>query len=90
VVSTGPEVKSLVVANFHREMMRLAAESIERFPADRRDVSALTISCREGRMEEIKERIAAFRQEMLDLACAEDEGGQVMQINIQAFPLTET
>lgn len=90
VVSTGPEVKSLVVANFHREMMRLAAESIERFPADRRDVSALTISCREGRMEEIKERIAAFRQEMLDLACAEDEAGQVMQINIQAFPLTET
>lgn len=88
VVSTGPEVRSLVVANFHREMLRLAAESIERFPAEQRDVTALTISCRAEQIGEIKERIAAFRQEMLDLAGGEEEAGQVMQINIQAFPLT--
>jgi hypothetical protein len=35
-------------------------------------------------------RIAAFRSELLDLACREDDPRQVVQINVQAFPLTDT
>jgi len=88
VVSTGPEVKSLVIANFHREMMQLAAKSIDQFPARQRDISAVTISTKNENMEEIKKRIAIFREDILELACSDSNDDQVIQINIQAFPLT--
>jgi hypothetical protein len=39
-------------------------------------------------MPDLKKRIAAFRSELLDMACREDDPHQVVQINIQAFPLT--
>jgi uncharacterized protein (TIGR02147 family) len=88
VVSTGPEVKSLVIANFHREMMQLGAKSIDSFPADQRDISGVTISTKKENMNEIKKKIAAFREEILELACSDKDDDQVVQINIQAFPLT--
>ena len=88
-VTTGPEVRSLVLANYHREMIRLAGESLERCAPEERDVTSLTVSVRGGAMAELKDRIAAFRRELLDLACQEEEPGQVVQINFQAFPLTK-
>ncbi len=87
-VSTGPAVRSLVVANFHREMLRLAAEAIERHPAARRDISAVTLGVRGDRMAEIKEKAAAFRKELLELAGGDEGADRVIQVNIQAFPLT--
>jgi uncharacterized protein (TIGR02147 family) len=88
-VTTGPEVRSLVLANYHREMMRLAGESLERYPAEARDITSLTVSMSRDAMAALKEKIASFRRELLDLACQEEEPGQVVQINFQAFPLTK-
>lgn len=88
VVSTGPEVKSLLIANFHKEMMQLGAKSIDRFPASQRDISGVTISTKKENMDEIKKKIASFREEILELACSDSDDDQVVQINIQAFPLT--
>lgn len=89
VVTTGPEVRSLVVANYHREMLRLAGDAIERHPAHERDVTALTLNLGRERMPELKKRIAAFRQELLELESRETNSNQVVQINFQAFPLTK-
>jgi uncharacterized protein (TIGR02147 family) len=89
VVSTGPEVKSIVIPNFHREMIRLAGEALDRHPSDKRDVSALTLSVKKEELAEIKERIAAFRKDLLELASGSEDSDMVIQINIQAFPLTE-
>ncbi len=87
-ISTGSEVKSLVVGNYHREMIKLASESIDRHPAGKRDISALTLSVKEKKISEIKARIESFRKELMDLACQDENPDQVIQINIQAFPLT--
>lgn len=89
-VTTGPEVESLVIANFHREMLAMAKEAIERFPREKRDISALTLSINETSILELKKRIALFRKELLQFACSEKESNQVVQINFQLFPLTET
>lgn len=89
-VTTGPEVESLVVANFHREMMMMAREAIERFPREKRDISALTLSINDKSIPELKKRIALFRKELLQFACNEKKSNQVVQINFQLFPLTET
>ena len=61
IVTTGPEVKSLLVANFHRQMIKLATESIDRFPADQRDISAVTLSISKKNIPEIKKKIMEFR-----------------------------
>ena len=53
-----------------------------------RDISTLTLSVSRERMPDLQKRIAVFRGELLDLACREDDPRQVVQINIQAFPLT--
>lgn len=88
-ISTGPEVKSLVVTNFHKEMIKLADESFERHPARERDISALTLSVKKDSMEEIKERVIAFRKELLEYSCTHKNLDEVIQINIQIFPLTK-
>lgn len=88
-LSTGPEVKSLAIANFHREMLKLASESIERYQADERDISALTLRVNSASIAEIKRRIIQFRRELLELALDEEDTDQVIQVNLQAFPLTK-
>lgn len=87
-VSTGPEVKSLVIANYHREMLRLAAESLERHPAAERDITSVTISVHRGRMAELKERTARFRRELLEMACDDEDADRVIQVNLQVYPLS--
>jgi uncharacterized protein (TIGR02147 family) len=89
LLSTGPEVQSLLITNFHKEMIRLAEESITRHPAKTRDITALTISMKKSRMMELKEKIAAFRKDILKEFATDEDSDQVMQINIQAFPLTK-
>jgi uncharacterized protein (TIGR02147 family) len=88
-LSTGPEVKSLAITNFHREMLRLASESIERYPASERDISTLTLRINSASMAEIKRRIIEFRKELLEFALNEESSDQVLQINLQFFPLTK-
>jgi len=89
IISTGPEVKSLLIANFHREMIAKGEQAINRFPASERDITALTFSIKESKVLELKRKIAEFRQELLKEFAGDEDADQVMQINIQAFPLTQ-
>jgi uncharacterized protein (TIGR02147 family) len=89
LLSTGPEVQSLLITNFHKEMIRLAEESITRHEAKTRDITALTISMKKNRMAELKQKIADFRKDILKEFATDEDSDQVMQINIQAFPLTK-
>jgi len=88
-ISTGPEVQSLEVTNYHRAMLRMATESIERHPADQRDITALTLSISQERIGRLKERIAAFRGELLEIAGEDENPNQVIQINFQLFPISK-
>lgn len=88
-VTTGPEVQSLMVANFHKKMLQLAAESIDRHNAEARDITTITMSVNNNTMTEIKERIAAFRREIVEMANNDTNANQVIQLNMQAFPLTK-
>jgi len=89
ILTTGPEVKSLLIKNFHHEMIKMAAASIDRYPADKRDITAVTMSVRQQDIPEIKRRIADFRKEMLKEFAGFEAPDQVIQINVQMFPLTK-
>ncbi len=88
-ITTGPQVKSVAVANYHKEMMNLASESIGRFSSEERDVTSLTVNVSDETSEIIKKRISELRREILSLADSDDNAGRVMQVNFQVFPLSE-
>lgn len=87
-LTTGHEVGSLAIGNFHRQMMKRAADSIESTPRTERDISGLTVCVSEALIPTIKQRIHQFRESLLEL-CDSDESPEVVyQINFQLFPLT--
>jgi uncharacterized protein (TIGR02147 family) len=88
-ISTDREVVSLAIANFHREMIRKASESIERASASQRDISSLTVAISKEKFEEAKRRIQDFRRELNLLLSEGKEFDSVYQINFQVYNLTE-
>jgi len=88
VVSTGPETLGMHITNYHAEMMRRATRSMELIPAPQRDISSLTMCLGRDGLSRVKARIQEFRRELVELAEAEAEPGQVVQLNFQLFPLT--
>jgi uncharacterized protein (TIGR02147 family) len=87
VLSTGPEVQFLAAALYHREMIRLAGEAIDRFPSYKREISALTLRTSEQCFNKIKEKIQNLEQEILALAVQDKNSDKIYQINFQLFPL---
>jgi uncharacterized protein (TIGR02147 family) len=87
-LTTGPAVRSLAVANFHKAMMQRASESLERFPAHERDVSCLTLGVSENTLSTMISRIAEFRRELLALTESDTRMSKIVQVNFQLFPLS--
>jgi len=89
-LTTEHEVSVLGAANFHRQMLQRAVESIDTVPAKDRDLAALTVCVSARTAAEVKERIHQFRETLTELCDAEPAGEAVYQLNIQWFPLSVT
>ena len=89
-LTTGPQVRSVAVANYHKAMMARASESIERFPADKRDISSLTLCVSEGTFSAIVAKIAEVRGEFLEMSETDKKSRNVIQVNFQVFPISQT
>lgn len=89
-LTTGHEVRSVVVPAYHRQMIERAGAAVDTVPPDQRDVSALTVCIRASTLAELKERIHRFREEMLDRCDSETEPERVYQLCIQLFPLSQS
>jgi uncharacterized protein (TIGR02147 family) len=87
VVSTGDEVSSLNVINYHKQVSRLAESAHDRSSKEERDISALTLGISEDAFLVIKTRIQAFRKEIMELAAASLVPDRVYQLNFQLFPV---
>lgn len=83
------DLKSLMLQNYHREMIELGKQSLERFLPGQRNVTSVTISVREEQIEEIKNKIAQLREDLLQIAIQSKDPNIVLQVNFQEFPLTE-
>lgn len=89
IVTTGPEVSSVLVTKYHKNMIAMAKESIERFPSRQRDISSVTIRVNKENMPEVKKAAIEFRKQLLGLESLSNEKDEtIMQLNIQIFPLT--
>lgn len=88
-LTTGHEVRSVVIPAYHRQMIERAADALERVVPDERDMSALTVCIKAATLADLKERIHRFREEMLERCDREEEPEQVYQLCIQLFPLSK-
>lgn len=90
LISTGPTLKSVVVHNYHKTLLDLTKDVIDTIPVENRDVTTMTLGIKKERVEEIIGKIRDFRHEILELVALDKEPEDVLQLNIQFFPLTRT
>lgn len=88
LVSTGAETQGLHIHNYHRMMMQRAAESLDLVRSTERDISALTLCLGDAGIARLKQRLQRFRRELLELSALEEDPVQVVQLNLQLFPLS--
>ena len=84
-ISTGDEVNSFMVRQFHQSMIRLAGEAQDRFSKERRDVSGLTMSISDNCFSVIKQEIQVFRKRIMDLVRLDSDPCNVYHLNFLFF-----
>lgn len=87
-VCSTAETQTLNLANYHRSMIDRARSSIEQLGPHERSVSSVTLCVGPGWFERYREAIDHFRRDLLEMEASEPEPRQVVQINLQLFPLT--
>ena len=90
VVTTGPmDVTPLAVRGLHRQMGEFALDAIENVPQDERHFSGLTIGITREAYEQIVQRIAEFRKDIIAIATRDSATDEVYRLNVQFFPMTK-
>ncbi len=87
-VSTGQQATGLYIRNYHAELMQRALHAMHHLSPDERYISALTLSASASTLSEVRRRVLQFRQELVELCDADPSPSQVIQLNLQLFPLS--
>ena len=88
LVTTGAQTQSLHIARYHAEMASRAVLAMDLVPASHRELSSVTLGLGPRGLAVIKSRLAELRRELLQLAERESDACQVVQLNLQLFPLS--
>lgn len=88
-ITTGENIRSLAVANFQQETMRLAQEAMDRYPRDERYIGTATVGVSETAFQRIKQVLIDTSNKIAEIANADADADRVYQVNLQAFPLSK-
>lgn len=88
VVSTPATVRSSSLKKYHKHMISLGQEAIDRFAPSQRDIRSVTLGLSEEGYEEVCRRVTGFWKELLAYAETQKDADQVVQVNMQVFPLS--
>jgi uncharacterized protein (TIGR02147 family) len=88
LVTTGSGPLGHQIVSFHHMMLERAGHALDHSSRAERDISCLTLCVSSAKLEEIKRRVRALRQELLQAAELEDQPERVVQVNFQIFPLS--
>ena len=88
LITTDDEFQDLMVKMYHLQMLKLSADMLSTLPGAQRDVSALTFSIKREDFPNLKKHLQLMRKELLDFSAKAGEAEDVVQINIQLYPLT--
>ena len=88
LLTTDDEVQDMMVKLYHFQMLKLSATMLSDLPGGERDISALTFGIKHSDFPNLKKHIQLMRKELLDFSAKAGEAEDVVQVNIQLFPLT--
>lgn len=91
-LTTGPEVRSLAVRNFHRQMLNRVIEALDRVPLSERNVSGVTVPLSRRQYARVVELLQTLRREVLAIAedvQDDDDPREVHQLAFGLIPLTQ-
>jgi uncharacterized protein (TIGR02147 family) len=74
------------LANTHKKLIQLGAESIDRVNRENREIIGISFSMPLSLIPQIKEMVQEFRNNILS-ACEGAEADSVFQLNVQLFPI---
>ncbi len=86
-ISTGEKWQARDILNYQKNMIEMSAEALDRHPKNKRDISSLTLPFSMNQLETLRERLAEFRQEVIQLSQECEPADSVFQLNLQLFPL---
>jgi uncharacterized protein (TIGR02147 family) len=89
-ITTRPEVASMAIRNFNRAMIRLAEQSLDRVPTDRRYAAGMTVGLSREAYQMLLAEIESFKDRIVNFVDTVDRPDRVYQVNIQAFPVMQT
>ena len=89
IISSGNEVSSLILRNYHRQTLTQSIEAIDTIDKDRRDISSLTLSVSRKTYTEIKKEIQNLRKRLLQMAKDDDNPEIVCHAGFQLLPKSE-
>lgn len=87
MVGTPSEIASSFAADYHRQMLALAGESIDRFKREERHLVGMTIALDPKMLAKAKDLAEQFRNDIMDLASQSESSTAIYQVGFQVFPL---
>ena len=87
-LTAGGEKKTEAVRGFQRQILALAAESLERFPREQRDVSTITFAVDQSAFVEIREMLRECRRQVQKRIEESKNPDRVLQLAMALFPLS--
>jgi len=89
-LSTGDRWHSQAVREFQKEVLRLSESAVDRIPAERRDISTVTVAFPVRALDEIRGILKEARAKIVRVAdqYPAEESDAVFQLNLQLFPVT--
>lgn len=88
-ITVKDNTRAMAVARYHEAHVRLAFEALKKLPLEQREMAGATISIPASHLDELKEKIRAFRRELNTWSSSFQDSDQVFQVNLQLFPLSE-
>lgn len=88
LLTTDDEVQGMLVRDYHKQMIAQAVLALDELSGEQRDISALTFAIRRKDFAVLKKHIQLMRKELLDFQVGAGEAEEIVQVNIQLFPLT--
>lgn len=89
VVTSGYDADPALLRGAIADNIELGLRALEDMDPKERPFSYLTLSLSERSFLRIRDRIRAFRKELLEMAVEEEQADRLYQLNLQFFPLSE-
>lgn len=88
LLTTGPGPLGHHIYSYHHMMLERAGAALDELERDERELSCITVGVSQAKFEALKERVRAFRKQLLQDAEVDEATERVVQINFQLFPLS--